>query len=562
MERASSSSDVEEDRENLIDSNHRHSQSKSPKNSTFQIDDFADPIRPTRRLTSFNKWYLLAIFLPIFISILYFTTDIKTVFQTSVSDVKFDTSVSRIREAELQSLFLLRQQQLGLLKMWNQTLASGSNSSNINPQFEDLRSAVLNQISLNKEIQKVLLSSHDFEGYSTDSADNDNNNITDPTLLPGLSNLDRCRHVDQTETLSKRKTIEWKPNSNKYLFAICVSGQMSNHLICLEKNMFFAALLNRILVIPSSKVDYQFNRVLDIDHINNCLGTKAVVTFEEFAEQKKNHLHIDRFICYVSIPKLCFVDDEHVKKLKSLGISMNKMEAAWVEDVKKPVKRTMQDVLTKFSSNDDVIAIGDVFFADLEREMVSQPGGPLAHKCKTLIEPSRLIILTAQRFIQTFLGQRFISLHFRRHGFLKFCNAKTPSCFFPIPQAADCIKRVIERADVPVIFLSTDAAESETGLLQSLVVIDGKIVPLVKRPALNAAEKWNALLYRHGLQDDPQVEAMLDKTICALSSVFLGAPGSTFTDDILRLRKDWGSASICDESLCQGEQPNFIAEDE
>lgn len=55
---------------------------------------------------------------------------------------------------------------------------------------------------------------------------------------------------------------------------------------------------------------------------------------------------------------------------------------------------------------------------------------------------------------------------------------------------------------------------------------------------------------------------MLDKTICAMSSVFIGSSGSTFTDDILRLRKDWGSASLCDEYLCQGELPNFIADDE
>lgn len=55
---------------------------------------------------------------------------------------------------------------------------------------------------------------------------------------------------------------------------------------------------------------------------------------------------------------------------------------------------------------------------------------------------------------------------------------------------------------------------------------------------------------------------MLDKTICAMSTVFIGSSGSTFTEDILRLRKDWGSASQCDEYLCQGELPNFIAEDE
>lgn len=59
-----------------------------------------------------------------------------------------------------------------------------------------------------------------------------------------------------------------------------------------------------------------------------------------------------------------------------------------------------------------------------------------------------------------------------------------------------------------------------------------------------------------------KVEAMLDKTICAMSDVFIGSMGSTFTEDILRLRKDWGSSSLCDEYLCQGEVPNFIADDE
>jgi peptide-O-fucosyltransferase len=57
-----------------------------------------------------------------------------------------------------------------------------------------------------------------------------------------------------------------------------------------------------------------------------------------------------------------------------------------------------------------------------------------------------------------------------------------------------------------------------------------------------------------------QVEAMLDKTISALSNVFIGSSGSTFTEDIFRLRRGWGSMSYCDEYLCQGELPNYIAE--
>ncbi|XP_050383790.1 O-fucosyltransferase 36 [Argentina anserina] len=553
---SSDDDELDDDRQNLIDQNDRkhHHHLLSPRSATtFQIDD-GDHQQIRRRFTSlklhdlFNKRSLVifSIFIPLFVLILFFTTDIKSLFFSHLSVPSLSDSVAdKLRESELRALFLLRQQQLGLFGLWNQSHLN-STSNLTNPDLADLKSSILNQISLNKEIQQVLLSPHS-SGNSSD--------LRDPSL-----GGDRCGVVDQR--FSERRTIEWKPESNKYLLAICVSGQTSNHLICLEKHMLFAALLNRVLVIPSPKIDYQYSTVLDIEHINKCVGRKVVVSFEELAEEKRNHIHIDRFMCYFSKPTLCYLDEEHLKKLKAVGVSFGSREPAWGEDVKKPSRKSVQDVQSKFSSSDEVIAIGDVFFADVERDWVMQPGGPLAHKCKTLVEPSRLIVLTAQRFIQTFLGKNFVALHFRRHGFLKFCNNKQPSCFYPIPQAADCIARVAERANAAVVYLSTDAAESETGFLQSLVVVNGKTVPLVKRPARNSAEKWDALLYRHGLEGDSQVETMLDKTISAMSSVFIGASGSTFTEDILRLRKGWGSASACDEYLCQGEEPNFIAENE
>ncbi|MCD9640291.1 GDP-fucose protein O-fucosyltransferase [Datura stramonium] len=136
----------------------------------------------------------------------------------------------------------------------------------------------------------------------------------------------------------------------------------------------------------------------------------------------------DEYFIFCS-PQPCFLDDEHVKKLTSLGVSMNKLETAWNEDVKKPKPRT---------------------------KWVMQPGGPVYHKSMTFVEPSRLILLTAQRFIQTFLGENFIALHFRRQ-------------------------------------------------VLSLVVVNGKTVPLVRRPARNSDEKWDALLYRHGFEGDRQV---------------------------------------------------------
>ncbi|KAJ7951420.1 O-fucosyltransferase family protein [Quillaja saponaria] len=475
-----SSSDEEDDHQNLIEQN--ETKQPTPRSTTFQIDDFSSRVNARFNFKSiFNKRYLFAIFLPLFIVLLYCTTDVRNLFATNFSPLKLDWVSDQMKESELRALYLLRQQQLGLLGIWNRTyndnfppIQSNSTlnatSSKLNKSspvenedlenllqsssltlLEDVKAAVLKQISLNKEIQQVLLSPHRTGNLSESGFDIGNASL-------GGFGYDRCRKVDQN--LSQRRTIEWKPKPNKFLFAICLSGQMSNHLICLEKHMFFAAVLGRVLVIPSSKMDYQYNRVLDIDRINKCFGRKVVIPFEEFSEIKKNHMHINKFICYFSLPQPCYVDGEHIKKLKSLGLSMSKPEPAWVEDIKKPNKRTIQDVQSKFSFDDEVIAIGDVFYADFEQQWVMQPGGPLAHKCKTLIEPSHLIMLTAQRFIQTFLGKNFIALHFRRHGFLKFCNVKTPSCFYPIPQAADCILRLVERANTPVIYLSTDAAKN------------------------------------------------------------------------------------------------------
>ncbi|CAL1399557.1 unnamed protein product [Linum trigynum] len=553
MDRASS--DEDDDRESFLEQNDRkhphptpHQPSSSPRrspSSSLHVEDlrtFGNGFR--RRL---SKRYLFAVFLPLFIVLLYFSTDFRTLFSNSkFPALNLDPLSDRMRESELRALYLLHQQQSSLLSLWNHSSNSSSSS---------IQSALLPLISLNKQIEQVLLSPHNSPVNNTTLSSDSDPSAVAPARFSSCQSLHR--------RLPDRKTMVWKPRPDKFLFAICLSGQMSNHLICLEKHMFFAALLNRVLVFPSNRFDYHYSRVLDIDHINACLGSKLVLNFEEFEEMRKDRLRIDKFICYFSAPTPCYVDEDHVKKLKALGISVgSKLESPWKEDIRKPGKRTAHEVVAKFSSDDDVIAIGDVFYADVETEWLMQPGGPLAHKCKTLIEPSRLITLTAQRFIQTFLGNNFIALHFRRHGFLKFCNAKKPSCFYPVPQAASCIAHVIGKANAPVIYLSTDAAESETNLLQSLVVVDGKTIPLVKRPPPNAAEKWDALLYRHHLEDDPQVEAMLDKSICAMSSVFIGAAGSTFTEDILRLRKDWDSGSSCDEYLCQGELPNFIAEDE
>jgi peptide-O-fucosyltransferase len=518
-----------------------------------------------------KRCLILAVCLPLVLILLFFSLDLRRTFSSIVPVGPFAPS-DRMREAELRALYLLGNQQSALRRLWNSILPpnvghgsqlNGSDlSSTTSPvqranlsdvSLVEIKSALLEQMKVNREIRDVLLFAHGMGNFS------ELGNNFGPEFDFPFYGSEMCK---KTERPTDRRTIEWKPKKDRFLFAICLSGQMSNHLMCLEKHIFFAALLDRILILPGPKVDYEYSHVLDIGHINKCFGQKVVMTFEEYEKERKGKIHINKFICYMASPP-CFLDEEHVKRLKNSGISIgSKIEAVWPEDakLKEPKKRFVGDIMPKFSSNEQVIAVGDLFYADVEEEWVMQPGGPLKHSCQTVIQPSRLIVLTAQRFIQTFLGSNFVAVHFRRHGFLKFCNVKKESCFFPIPQAADCMKRVVESAGSPVIYLSTDAANSETTLLRKLVKLNGVEIPLIRRPEHNSAEKWDALLYRNHLGGDAQVEAMLDKTICALAKVFVGSAGSTFTEDIFLLRRGWGSSSSCDQYLCQGRLPDFIAE--
>jgi peptide-O-fucosyltransferase len=420
MDRAPSVSDDDDDLETLVPQNHTKPPSPSsrsrPPPSSFGVAALR-PALPSsaaslgRALWS-RRYLILFVSLPLLSLVLFLSLGgasslrLPSSIRLPSAAPAADPAASRMREAELHALYLLRSQRSGLLSLFNRTAAATNGSASAPVSLSDLHAALESQIKINREIQAALLSAHRSGG----------GNATEDGLdldLPAAG-------CGRRELPAGRRTIEWNPKKDRFLFAICLSGQMSNHLICLEKHMFMAALLGRILVVPSQKVDYQYDRVLDIQHINDCIGRKVVITYEEFVDKRKK-VSIDQFICYVASPP-CFLDEDHIKKLKGLGISLGKIEAAWPEDakLKEPRKRYVGDITPKFSTDAEVLAIGDMFYADIEDEWINQPGGPLAHKCKTLIQPSRLIMLTAQRFVQTFLGGNYIALHFRRHGFLKF----------------------------------------------------------------------------------------------------------------------------------------------
>ena len=64
--------------------------------------------------------------------------------------------------------------------------------------------------------------------------------------------------------------------------------------------MFIAALLGRALILPSPEFDYNYDRVLNISHMQNCLGGKQVILFDEYLSSHHNNLHVNKFLCYMN----------------------------------------------------------------------------------------------------------------------------------------------------------------------------------------------------------------------------------------------------------------------
>lgn len=346
-----------------------------------------------------KRYYAMLLF-PALVLALYFTI------QPYVWSLPVDSAnkENRVMHAELRVLALLKQQESGLLSLYNST----SNST----RLDDIHTSALEQLRLNQEIQQTLLA-----GYSSGVG-------SSLSTVEAQQRL-QCKKVFISERKTKTDLV-WQPRSNRFLLAICVSGQFSNRLICIEKHMLYAALLNRTLVLPNKKHEvwaYDIENTLDVGHVQSCIGTKTVITFEQFEIARQRNIHVDRFICYF---RSCYLDQEKQQRLKLSGITWSHWEDAWPDDPELsgdhvPSHPHMNDFLSKFSVEDEVIAIGDVFYADVEDQWQQQPGGPISHPtCDTIVQPSRTIVLTAQRFIQTYLGDNFLSFHFRRHGWLVF----------------------------------------------------------------------------------------------------------------------------------------------
>ncbi|KAI4381017.1 hypothetical protein MLD38_007135 [Melastoma candidum] len=117
-----------------------------------------------------------------------------------------------IRLSELRTLYLLRQQNLGLSNLLGRSSSSSpGNEANNSSSYEgggvrlpvDVRDALIEQVRINREIQDVFLSTHRVGNASAESGNSESFD------LGGYYGMNRSKKVDPR--FSDRKTIGWKP---------------------------------------------------------------------------------------------------------------------------------------------------------------------------------------------------------------------------------------------------------------------------------------------------------------------------------------------------------------
>lgn len=275
---------------------------------------------------------------------------------------------------------------------------------------------------------------------------------------------------------------------------------------------------------------------------------------------------VNRFVCHVHSYQRNEICGRISSRFTPLGIDFEKTEVPQFKTPGPWYKYSTKEFLDSFSYDDNVIAFGNMFGVG-GRDLRFHGSGPIKvlDSCRYYLTPSRTVLRTATGFVNTFLGSNFMAVHLRRGDFFQHCTKKDATgrhgkfpCFHPLQQIANCIaKRLDENPELKVIFLATNGQDKEIETLKEYLALLKKPVPLLRLMG-GVNSPWAEPLVKLGVDKDPDVLAMVEKTVCVLGSVFYGTAGSTFSGDIARLRDWWFLKSCKDDDLCGTEDPDTI----
>eukprot|EP00850_Spirogloea_muscicola_P006987 SM000034S12741 [mRNA] locus=s34:542322:545262:+ [translate_table: standard] len=374
----------------------------------------------------------------------------------------------------------------------------------------------------------------------------------------------RRRACDQPAAAWLRGTVEWNPEPDRFLLAMCSEGLLSHRLVCLRQNMLDAALLNRTLVLPTRSLDYDYDTLLDLEQLSDCLGPGRVVAYDELVREGRGRtrgLRVNRFVCHLHTSQKEEVCSQVAAKYRErLGAVFPKAEVPAMVFPNAWAKYSAAQFARLFACADRVLALGNMYGVS-GKELRFEGGAPLIMHpgCFGILQPSRAIQEAAVSFANAFLGTRFTAVHLRRGNFLGHCLRsaanRTLPCFQPLSQVGECLGdrlRHLPGGPPPSLFLATDADDDEVEALQNILRQQQELSMAVYRlPREISGQEWAAPLRELPVPaNHDDARHLLDKAICSLAANFFGSLASAFSRDIFRLRDTWQTRTPCDTFIC------------
>lgn len=187
----------------------------------------------------------------------------------------------------------------------------------------------------------------------------------------------------------------------------------------------------------------------------------------------------------------------------------------------------------------DIMTLGDTFwwrvvpFGFITDSMVEPIFGS---PCKLLLQPQQQIFDIAAQFYSTMLHSTpYAAVHLRVNGRYRGLTAE---------EAAKCIFGKVVEQGLTQVFVSTDKAEALEGFKKHVDTLGSTKAGSTKAPKVVAFENFREL---------SSISLILvEKILCAGSSIFFSTPLSTFSESIRLYRYAFNMTSCGDEDVCQG----------
>lgn len=364
------------------------------------------------------------------------------------------------------------------------------------------------------------------------------------------------------------KLLTWRARPDRFLLAVCHYGQLHNQLLCMDKHFLLAALLNRTLIIPPGSFargelfGWAWDLSIDRAHANACLGRGAILSLDEArARLGTRTVAVNNISCVVTSRTFC---NPAAWNVDGLALTLPPGEPT----VRSEERMTAARFLELFGGDDSkVVALEDQFVVKIT-DVPYRPYFPLdTSGCggQPYLRAHPVIRAAADGFVRTVLGGgNFLAMHFRRGDFYKFWKpTRMWACYWPeIPAVSRALSAHAARRNITRVFVASNAHPAEIDLLRRLLRSAGPpdgglevlLLPRLDSLPANVTRPWADKWLKMKLDDDPYAAAIFDKLVCTRAANFIGTGGSTFSDDVYRIRWADGTAKCEDGDFLEFEQ--------